>query len=214
MPNVYIYVVDRDFGFAPNPFHNLCTLATCKQITRRVAKISDWIIGVGGSRLNSTGRCLFAMEVTEKITFEQYWLDPTYRDKKPIRNGSRKMIVGDNIYSKVDGNWHQANSHHSNPDGSPNIHNIKNDTRTNAVLVSRNFFYFGSEAIELPTNILQDLKYKNGRNHRKYSLASAHALISFLRENFDSNHVYGDPFDFDFASARYSAKTNKVTTEK
>ena len=47
MTKVYMYVVDRDFGFAPNPFHGFCTLATCKPRTRRVAKVGDWIVGMG-----------------------------------------------------------------------------------------------------------------------------------------------------------------------
>ncbi len=28
----------RDYGFAPNPFHGICTLATCKPVIRRVAR--------------------------------------------------------------------------------------------------------------------------------------------------------------------------------
>ncbi len=98
MSHVFIYVVDRDFGFAPNPFHGYCTLATCKPGIRRKATIDDWIIGVGGTRLNATGRCVFAMRATQILTFNDYWFDVTYLDKRPVRNGSRKMMVGDNIY--------------------------------------------------------------------------------------------------------------------
>ena len=35
MSRVYMYVVDRDFGFAPNPFHGVRTLATCKPPIRK-----------------------------------------------------------------------------------------------------------------------------------------------------------------------------------
>jgi hypothetical protein len=208
-----MYVVDRDFGFAPNPFHNLCTLATCKPITRRVAKEGDWIIGMGGSRLNATGRCIFAMRVSQTITFDEYWSNPLYRDKKPVRNGSKKMMVGDNIYHLVAGNWQQMNSHHSYPDGSPNPHNVKNDTQTNAVLVSEYFFYFGAAAIEIPAGILLGMNYKNGRNHRVYNLAYAQPLISYIEANFTPNKLVGDPFDFEAASSRYSAGDNKVTVD-
>jgi hypothetical protein len=51
MANVYVYVVDRDFGFAPNPFYGVLTLATCKPRIRSVASMGDWVIGVGGARL-------------------------------------------------------------------------------------------------------------------------------------------------------------------
>ena len=45
---LYLYVVDRDFGFAPNPFHGVCTLATCKPKIRKFAKVGDWIIARHG----------------------------------------------------------------------------------------------------------------------------------------------------------------------
>lgn len=211
MPKLYMYVVDRDFGFAPNPFHGLCTLATCKPIIRRVAKESDWVIGMGGTRLRATGRCIFAMKVSRSITFNEYWTEPSYRDKRPIRNGSLKMIVGDNIYQKLNGAWQQLDSHHSYSDGSANIHNVKNDTQTDAVLVSDHFFYFGSAALEIPIPILQNLGYENRRNHRTFDSAVAQPLISFIEANSVPNRLIADPFDFGAASSRYSAKDNKVT---
>ena len=211
MSNTYMYVVDRDFGFAPNPFHGVCTLATCKPIIRRVAKEADWVIGMGGTRLKATGRCIFAMKVSRSITFNEYWTNPSYRDKRPIRNGSLKMIVGDNIYHKFNGEWQQLDSHHSYPDGSANIHNVKNDTQTDAVLVSDYFFYFGSAALEIPTSILQNLGYANRRNHRTFDSVVAQPLTSFIEANSILNRVIADPFDFDAASSRYSAQDNKVT---
>ncbi|WP_081076842.1 hypothetical protein [Burkholderia cepacia] len=213
MPKVYIYVVDRDFGFAPNPFHKLCTLATCKPIIRRVAQEGDWIIGMGGSRLNATGRCVFAMRVSSSITFNEYWENPLYRDKKPVRNGSKKMMVGDNIYHQVFGNWTQLNSHHSHPDGSPNVHNVRNDTQTDAVLVSDYFFYFGASAIEIPVDLLQKINYRNARHHRVFDLSDVEPILKFIESNFTANRVLGDPFDFETASARYSAKDNKVIVD-
>lgn len=211
MPNAYIYVVDRDFGFAPNPFHNMCTLVTCKPDIRRVAKVGDWIIGMGGRRLKATGRCIFAMEISKSITFDEYWEDPAYRDKKPLRNGSMKTIVGDNIYHRAGEKWQQSNSHHSHPDGSPNLHNILNDTKTNAVLISDNFFYFGAAAIAIPTLLLERLGYRNSRGHRKFTLAQAQPLLSYLTSNFHPNILYGDPFDFESAKSRYSVENNKIT---
>lgn len=213
MNKVYMYVVARDFGFAPNPFHNMCTLATCKPVIRRVADVNDWVIGMGGGRLKATGRCLFAMKVSASLTFEEYWQEPAYRDKKPKRNGSKKMIVGDNIYSRVEGAWKQENSHHSFPDGKPNPHNVLNDTQTNRVLVSNHFYYFGAAAIVIPPPVLDRIEYKNKRSHRTFSLAEAQPLISFIESNYEANKLFGDPFDFGSASARYSAGDDKVTLE-
>ena len=212
MPNVYMYVVDRDFGFAPNPFHGICTLATCKPRIRRVAKQSDWVIGMGGTRLKATGRCIFAMKVSDSITFNEYWTNPIYQDKRPVRNGSLKMIVGDNIYHQSQGEWQQVDSHHSHEDGSPNIHNVRNDTQANAVLVSNHFFYFGSAAVEIPIPILQSLGYENRRNHRTFDSVVAQPLISFIEANSVPNRLLGDPFDFYAANSRYSVQDNKVTS--
>jgi hypothetical protein len=212
MQNTYIYVVDRDFGFAPNPFHGVCTLATCKSTIRRVAKIGDWIIGMGGGRLRATGRCIFAMNVSEKLTFEEYWSDPRFQDKKPVRNGSKKMLVGDNIYRKEGGAWVQLDSHHSKSDGSTNPINLTKDTSANSVLISTCYFYFGAAAVEVPSKILENMGYKNGRSHRKFRDDQSRDLIDWLERNFNRNRLLADPFDFTTAADRYSGEGSKIVS--
>lgn len=162
-----MYVVDRDFGFAPNPFHGCCTLATCKPGVRTGATPDDWVVGMGGLRLNATGRCIFAMRITLKLTFNQYWANPSYLDKRPVRNGSRRMMVGDNIYyyDPANSEWRQADSHHSNADGTVNSHNLEIDTKSDNVLISEHFFYFGSAAPVVPFDLLKTVGYRNGRNY-------------------------------------------------
>ena len=44
--NFYVYVVAKDGGFAPNPFHGVCTLACCKPRIRSRARIGDWVLGL------------------------------------------------------------------------------------------------------------------------------------------------------------------------
>lgn len=149
---VYSYVIDRDYGFAPNPFYGVCTLATCKPGIRRMAVIGDWVIGTGGVRTHMTGRLIYAMRVTEAMTFEEYFTDPRFSSKKPNLHGSLKQCFGDNIYSRPDEGspWEQLDSHHTLPDGSPNPENIATDTSTNRVLLSTEFTYFGRDAPMLP----------------------------------------------------------------
>jgi hypothetical protein len=211
MPSVFIYVVARDFGFAPNPFHGYCTLATCKPGVRNAAKVGDWVIGMGGSRLHATHRCIFAMQVDQKITFDEYWSNPIYYEKKPVRNGSKKMLVGDNIYFRQSV-WQQADSHHSNPDGSRNDKNLKTDTSANAVLLSNRFFYFGKEAPTVPSSIISKLGYANVRNYRRFDYSDAEPLIEWLFRRFSAslNQLLGDPFDFHQSARRYSGEGNKV----
>ncbi|GAB3879354.1 hypothetical protein GCM10028824_42670 [Hymenobacter segetis] len=214
LPQVYLYVVDRDLGFAPNPFHGVCTLATCKPRIRSTAQIGDWVIGLGGQRLKATGKCIFAMKVTNKLTFNEYWLDPEFHDKKPVRNGSRKMMVGDNIYYlDEDASWHQAPSHHSEPDGSLNEYNLGRDTSSRNVLVSTYFYYFGSSAVALPDGMLSAIGYVNAIDHRVFPHPAAEPLIQWIeREHADSlNLVLADPFNFDKSTGHYSVETNRMS---
>jgi hypothetical protein len=62
----FSYVVARDYGFAPNPFLGICTLATCKPDIRKAAGVGDWIFGTGSAKWKLTGHLVFAMNVTEK----------------------------------------------------------------------------------------------------------------------------------------------------
>jgi hypothetical protein len=213
MSRIYMYVVDRDFGFAPNPFHGVCTLATCKPPIRRGASLGDWVIGMGGSRLNATGKCIYAMVVTQTLTFNEYWASREFRDKRPVRNGSRVMMVGDNIYYRPEGEtvWHQLDSHHSLADGSPNPLNVGKDTSVDRVLISRNFYYFGSEAPRVPPRMLDHMGFKNGIGHRVFDSEVRGDLIDWLRSHRNAaNTVLADPYDFKESEKRYTGKGSAV----
>lgn len=148
---LYSYVVARDYGFAPNPFYGFCTLATCKPDIRRTADIGDWIVGTGSKTKGRAGHLVYAMRVSEAMTFDQYWADPRFASKHPSLHGSLKQAFGDNIYHRtVDGGWSQENSHHSMHDGSANPENVQHDTRTDRVLVSDHFVYWGGEGPAIP----------------------------------------------------------------
>src|SRR5580658_5739122 len=138
---LYSYVVARDYGFAPNPFFGVCTLATCKPRIRSVAQVGDWVVGSGWKRRSRENHLVYVMRVTGAMTFQEYWNDPRVQVKKPNLRGSKKQAFGDNIYSRnANGkNWCQANSHHSLTDGSQNQSNIRADTSANRVLVSDDF---------------------------------------------------------------------------
>lgn len=213
MARVYIYVVARDFGFAPNPFHGSCTLATCKPKIRKTAQAGDWIVGMGGARLKAAGRCIFAMRVREAMTFDAYWSDPAFFDKRPVPNGSRVMKMGDNIYHHAPGGaWAQADSHHSHPGGSANPYNLNRDTSADRVLISQDFFYFGREAPVVPIVYLEGIGFKNGIGHRVYDLESCCGLIDWFETTFASvrNTITALPFQFHESAARYSGKGAKI----
>lgn len=216
-PNSYLYAyaITRDFGFAPNPFHGLCTLATCKPDIRKSAKVGDWIMGVGGSTLRHVKRkCILLMKVSERMTFQQYWDDERFSLKKPVRNGSRVQMLGDNIYHKDEnGDWIQEDSHHSNPDGAPNPVNLNRDTgKTDQMLVSNYFLYFGNQAQHVD---LDSIAYGRIRNYTKINLSgspSARNLIaSMFREHRGSvNMVVSDPCQFMDSHQRVDQDTGKL----
>jgi hypothetical protein len=213
---LYSYPITRDFGFAPNPFHGICTLATCKPKIRKSAKVGDWVMGVGGCNLTSVKRkCIYLMKVTEKISFQEYWDDGRFALKKPARNGSSVQMLGDNIYHKDPaGNWIQEDSHHSLSDGSVNEVNLNRDTgSTDQVLVSEYFFYFGEEAV--PVDLIS-IGYKRIRDCKKTSLDdfdAAQALIaSIVNTNRNNrNFIVADPCQFADSHLRVDQKTGKFS---
>lgn len=216
-PNSYLYTyaITRDFGFAPNPFHGLCTLATCKPDIRKSAKVDDWIMGVGGSTLRSVKRkCILLMKVSEKMSFQEYWDDKRFSLKKPVRNGSRVQMLGDNIYHKDEnGSWIQEDSHHSHPDGTPNPVNLNRDTgKTDQMLVSNYFLYFGNQAQHVD---LDSIAYGRIRNYTKVNLSdseSARNLIAamFLEHRNSINMVVSDPCQFMDSHQRVDQGTGKI----
>lgn len=110
---LYSYVIPRDYGFAPNPFHGYCTLATCKPITRRVAQVNDWIAAFDPRHRPTEEKLVCLMQVSETLTFDEYWNDPRFKLKRPVFNKSTTRKYGDNIYHHVNGVWVQEPSHHS-----------------------------------------------------------------------------------------------------
>lgn len=155
------------------------------------------------------------MRVTQKVTYNTYWEDPEFRDKRPVRNGSQKMIVGDNIYHKDSETaiWHQAHSHHSMPDGTANMHNLSRDTQSEYVLISRHFYYFGSNAPVFPQYLLDDIGYKNYVGHRVFDYDVSFPLVSWIEITYPEglNFLSGDPYDFINSKAHYSVLNNRVT---
>lgn len=197
--HLFSYVVARDYGFAPNPFFNVCTLATCKPGIRRAAQVGDWVVGTGTATRKRKGYLVHAMRVEEALTFEQYWSDPRFVQKRPNLRGSKKQAFGDNIYYKAKGVWQQIDSHHSRADGSPNPANIANDTQADRVLISTDYVYWGGAGPRIPA------KFRNyecvdicaGRGHKKkFSEAFINDFVAWVRSSGVKGYA-GAPIDWD-----------------
>ena len=197
--NLFSYVVARDYGFAPNPFFGVCTLATCKPNIRNTASVGDWIVGTGSKRKGRQRHLVYVMRVTETMTFNEYWKDERFRRKKPNMRGSMKQAFGDNIYFQDDtGQWHQQDSHHSYRDGMPNAHNIKNDTQADRVLLSTEYAYWGGSGPEMPQRFSDDygLDIFALRNHKcRFSKKLVNDFLTWFR-NLGASGYLGAPLDW------------------
>lgn len=203
---VYIYVLTRDYGFAPNPFYGICTLATCKPRIRKSAKIDDWVLGIG-SKTTHQNRLIYLMRVTKKITYNEYWENPEYSIKKPFMKGSLKRMYGDNIYylDPHNNSWVQSDSHHSYANGVTNYHNLNRDTKSNSVLISSEFYYFGKDAITIPEKF-KDSIYKSRRGYCKETFSKIHSeFILYIKGNFEQGYN-SDPILFN-SFQRYNGVT-------
>lgn len=196
---LFSYVVARDYGFAPNPFFGVCTLATCKPNIRRVASVGDWVIGTGSSQRNRQGLLVFVMCVTETLSFNKYWDDERFRQKRPNLRGSKKQAFGDNIYFRdQSGQWHQQDSHHSYKGGLPNPHNIQRDTQTDRVLVGTEFAYWGGSGPEIPRKFrnYEGIDICAGRNHKsRFPKGLVNEFVEWF-QSLNVNGYLGKPLDW------------------
>ena len=170
---LYSYIVMHDRGFAPNPFWGFCTLACCKPSIRRVVgknyPLDDdyWIVGLSPKAKGN--KIVYVMQVSEVISFDEYFTNKKYEVKKP--DFKKKEIiyrVGDNIYQPLgNGNYKQLRSCHSKNCKSESWEEDPKKKREDLcgkyVLISNHFYYFGSKAEDLREDLKELIV---GRNYR------------------------------------------------
>lgn len=187
-PQISAYIVRHDTGFAPNPFGGVCTLACCKPLIRKNANPGDIIVGTASAHSDKRGRLIYAMKVDEVIPLENYW--NRFPGKRPS-NTSDKRRVGDNIWQKTkDGKaWKVAHGALHGMDKQAT------DTDGKNVLISRNFYYFGDNAIEIPERynalLASTQGHKNTRDARVVE-----KFWHWLRKAYRRGGQIGMPIDF------------------
>jgi hypothetical protein len=146
---LFSYCIPIDDGAAPNPFWDVCTLAICKPVIRRTAKIGDWVVGTGSINAPSgdlSSKIVYAMEVTDVMTMAAYddWTKKKCPNKIPDRfSKDPRRVLGDSIYDFSVTPPKQRSGVHDTG-------NISTDLGGENVLLSTNFYYFGKKAIDLP----------------------------------------------------------------
>ena len=187
----FTYIVAVDAGCAPNPFYGFCTLAICKPQIRDKAKVGDWVVGLGSKSLNCRGHLIYAMRIKETMTFDKYWKDKRFSKKKPNKK-SIKEKCGDNIYYKGrNGRYKQVlNYCHEKGDK-------RHDTKTENVLISDYFFYFGKNHIVLPEIFKKSIN-KKLRNYQYKGLEKAGGeLINCLKKRYKKGRCNNTPIDYE-----------------
>jgi hypothetical protein len=110
--------------------------------------VGDWVIGTGGASKHSAGhgKLVYAMLVTEKLTREKYFSDSRFARKKPVKTSTStyELKRGDNerprkVFEK----------------------------RKQFVLISRHFYYFGSNAVDIPAKFRKRGFERGGRGFRR-----------------------------------------------
>jgi len=134
---LFSYVVQHDTGYAPNPYFGICTLCRCKyrkpsKKQRNIVELAErrhWVIGTGGADKGKSpghGKLVYAMRVDEKLTREEYYADPRFAEKKPVKSGTYEQRRGDNKRPRT-----------------------PFERREQFALISRHFYYFGAKAIDI-----------------------------------------------------------------
>jgi len=178
--NIYVYVVAKDGGFAPNPFHGVCTLACCKPKIRSRAQIGDWVLGLTPKKLGS--RLVYAMRVDEVLDFADYFRDLRYGVKKPKLGPGTSLVQrnGDNCYKPVEGGELRQlpSMHYDNKNGRERPDTRATDLKSRHVLCARHFAYFGKDAESVPTALAFMVP---GRGHRsRFTLPEKKAILEFV----------------------------------
>ncbi|HEU4573982.1 MAG TPA: hypothetical protein VFS36_03195 [Chitinophagaceae bacterium] len=106
---LYSYIVKSDTGLAPNPFWGKLTLNVCKPDIRRTASEGNWVIGTGSKNVKSksgkiidySGKLVYAMKVTSKMSMKEYddYCNQELKKKIPFPDKKDwRRVLGDCIY--------------------------------------------------------------------------------------------------------------------
>jgi len=189
---LYSYCIPVDDGAAPNPFWGVCTLAICKPVIRRNAKIGDWIVATGSARYGIQNKVVYAMRVDDIMTYEEYddFCNKNLPEKIPNWNSTDlKRKVGDCIYDFSSGEPKLRDSVHEGQEI------IERDLRGKNVLLSKHFIYFGSAPQPIKDSLIPIVR--QGQGHKSKSNAPfldefIHWIEPLLQnKNIANNPPYG-----------------------
>ena len=189
MKKLYSYCIPGDDGAAPNPFWEICTLNICKPVIRRTAKKGDWIVGTGSKQFGFENKVVYAMEITQTMTMQEYEIFCKTKLPEKIPNWKSKLYkekVGDCIYDFSSDPPKILDSVH-------NVENRKTDLGGKSTLLSDHFYYFGENPEPLPDFLLPIVK--QGQGHKSTSNQPYYQLFIdwIMTKSKAKNNIYADP---------------------
>lgn len=157
MLRLFSYKLTNDSGFAPNPFWGYLTLATCKPRIRASKNVDDWIAGFTSKKLGDQPgqeKLIYLMKITDTLSIAEYFRASRFKNKVPTLSAHDFVHkAGDNIYRPLsqgafapDDFEQIANPNHTDK-------NKLKDLSGSKVLISDDFFYFGRNALVIPSNV-------------------------------------------------------------
>ena len=180
------YRIIHDDKFAPNPYFDVLTLATCKPAIRRSPNVNcgDWLVAwtAASSQKYATPvgeeKLVYLACISKIIPIAQYWFD--YPQKRPGKNSPE--VFGDNIY-KPDDSSSSGFSLVKNP-----FHrkekNMITDLSGKNVLICNEFYYFSAEnALTVPDEIRKYFNQVFLGHKYFYEENDILKLIEFVKNN-------------------------------
>lgn len=205
---LYTYKMTTDIGFAPNPFCNILTLATCKPTIRRCADRGDMLVGFTaktGHRMNGkVGKILYIGIIDKIVTLGEYFNNPSYDMKKPDMEHDKQIYkVGDNCYRKDSGHklgFEQLHCMHSNrKTGLRDDDRAKWDISGENVLICSDFMYFGNKAVDTPPNlqaVIPNRGHRSKSNNDYVERFVSHFEYLKQKPKYHSSKIHGRPFSW------------------
>jgi hypothetical protein len=195
LSRLFSYTIRFDDGAAPNPFRGICSLAICKPDIRRVAQTGDWVAGLGSKNTHSgnlSRRLVYAMHVEKVLSLEDY-------DRQALTNWPHRIPnVGSADLSERLGDCIYDFSNPT-PVQRPGVHgpeHVNTDLGGKNVLLSHDFYYFGSHAINLPDDLLP-ICHPNQGHKSNANAPYFERFVNWLRGlNLTPGQIYGRPVDW------------------
>ena len=200
----HCYKMTWDTGSAPNPYHDVLTLAICKPGIRKHSQVGDWISGWTGKNVHGKDKhirhfdnpqLIYLARIKEKLKFEEYWEKfPLKRPQiigynqgssiKKTCGGISKVAnaiynSGDNIYKPIgNGKFQQLENGNGHDEK-----NMERDLKGEFVLICEEFYYYG---VDNALDVSKDIFNVTVPRWKKVSESDSSKLIDFVRND---NHA-------------------------